>query len=123
PLIRSMATNAPAGCALVCLSSPLPILPDGAEQAQVNYVHDGGNLLWLADPGRADLGLAPLAGQLGIQKLPGVLVDGQGAALGQSDPRRIAIGQYPPQAITKGFTRNTLFPGVAAWARSSLGDW
>src|SRR5699024_577426 len=61
PLNFAQVPTVPAGTSLVVLASPLTVLPDGAVQALVDYVHDGGNLLWLADPGRADLGLAPLA--------------------------------------------------------------
>ena len=49
--------------------------------------------------------------------LPGVLVDGSGAALGLHDPRMIALGDYPAQAITRGFTLTTLFPQVSALAQ------
>ncbi len=123
PLDFAQVPQVPGGTSLVVLASPLTALPAGATKALAGYVRSGGNLLWLADPDRDDLGLAPLADALGIQKLPGVLVDGQGTALGLSDPRVVAVGRYPAQAITDGFTLATLFPQVAALARASMGTW
>lgn len=113
----------PQGTRLVVLASPRARLPAGAVKALVTYVRDGGNLLWLAEPDAEPLGLQPLADALGIRKLPGVLVDGQGGALGLSDPRVVAVGDYPPHAITQGFTMTTLFPRVAALARTAMGPW
>lgn len=123
PLDFAQVPQVPQGTRLVVLASPLHALPEGAVRALVDYVHGGGNLLWLAEPDAGDLGLGPLADALGIQILPGVLVDGQGSALGLSDPRLLATRQYPPQAVTQGFTLTTLFPQVAALARATLGRW
>lgn len=123
PLNFAQVSQVPEGTRLVVLASPLTALPAGAVKALVDYVQSGGNLLWLADPGASDLGLTPLADALGVQKLPGVLVDGQGTALGLSDPRVVAVGLYPPQAITQGFTLTTLFPQVAALAQIRMGIW
>jgi len=105
------------------LASPSLALPPGAVQALVGYLQNGGNLLWLTEPSNDDLGLNPLATALGIRVLPGVLVDGSGTALGLHDPRLIALGDYPPQAITRGFTLTTLFPQVSALAQVTQGGW
>jgi ABC-type uncharacterized transport system involved in gliding motility auxiliary subunit len=50
-------------------------------------------------------------------------VDGSGSALGLQDPRLLALGDYPIQAITRGFTLTTLFPQVSALAQVSQTDW
>ncbi|HEY1589793.1 MAG TPA: GldG family protein, partial [Rhodanobacter sp.] len=123
PLNFTQATEVPQHTDLVVLASPALALPAGAVQALVRYVQGGGNLLWLTEPGNDDLGLAPLATALGVHVLPGVLVDGSGAALGLHDPRLIALGDYPPQAITRGFTLTTLFPQVSALAQVSQAGW
>jgi ABC-type uncharacterized transport system involved in gliding motility auxiliary subunit len=108
---------------LVVLASPVADVPPGAVKALVDYVQGGGNLLWLTEPSADPSVLAPLADALGVQVLPGVLVDGQGAALGLHDPRMVAVGQYPPHAITRGFARTTLFPEVAALAQATTTQW
>ena len=123
PLSFAQAAAVPQGTDLVVLASPTVALPAGAVQALVAYVQDGGNLLWLRDPANGDLGLDPLAKTLGVQVLPGVLVDGSGAALGLDDPRLLAVAQYPPNPITRGFQLATRFPQVAALARTGAGGW
>ncbi|MBD8874333.1 GldG family protein [Rhodanobacter sp. DHB23] len=123
PLSFAQAAAVPQGTDLVVLASPTSDLPAGAAQALVGYVQDGGNLLWLRDPANDDLGLKPLADALGVQVLPGVLVDGSGAALGLDDPRLLAVAQYPANPVTLGFQLATRFPQVAALARTGAGGW
>lgn len=130
PLNFAQVSAVPQHTDLVVLASPTVPLPPGGVQALVNYVRDGGNLLWLTEPRAAgapladDLGLQPLADALGISVLPGVLSDASGAALGLANPHMIALGDYPAQAITRGFTLTTLFPEVAALAPATgSSDW
>ena len=123
PLNVAQVTAVPQHTDLVVLASPSLALPPGAVQALVAYVQNGGNLLWLTEPTNDDLGLKPLAAALGVHVLPGVLVDGSGAALGLHDPRMITLGDYPPHSITRGFTLTTLYPQVSALALVSQSDW
>ena len=123
PLNFAQVTAVPQHTDLVVLASPELALPDGAVKALTDYVSNGGNLLWLSEPTNDDLHLAPLADALGIRILPGVLVDGQGAALGLKDPRMLALGDYPQHAITRGFQLTTLFPQVSALAMAARTDW
>jgi len=123
PLNFSQVTAVPQGTDLVVLASPALPLPTGAVKALTDYLAGGGNLLWLTEPNPADPALKPLADALGIRVLPGVLVDGAGAALGLKDPRMIAVGAYPPQAITRGFALTTLFPQAAALAEADGSQW
>ncbi|MEI7036792.1 GldG family protein [Fulvimonas yonginensis] len=123
PLNFAQVTAVPEHTDLVVLASPtLPLAP-GAVRALVDYLGNGGNLLWLTEPADSDLNLEPLADALGLRVLPGVLVDGGGAALGLKDPRLIALGAYPAHAITRGFVLTTLFPQVAALAQVNRNDW
>ncbi|WP_266169258.1 GldG family protein [Dyella subtropica] len=123
PLNFSQVTAVPQHTDLVVLASPTLALPPGAVKALTDYVANGGNLLWLTEPANEDLGLQPLADALGVRVLPGVLVDGQGTALGLQDPRLIALGSYPIHAITRGFTLTTLFPQVSALAQVNRSGW
>jgi len=123
PLNFAQVSAVPEHTDLVVLASPTLALPPGAAQALVGYVQNGGNLLWLTEPANDDLGLKPLADALGVHVLPGVLVDGGGTALGLHDPRMIALGDYPPQAITQGFTLTTLFPQASALAQVAQAGW
>ncbi|MGN2253981.1 GldG family protein [Frateuria sp. GZRe12] len=123
PLNFAQVTAVPRHTDLVVLASPSLPLEAGAVRALVDYLANGGNLLWLTEPANSDLNLAPLADALGLRVLPGVLVDGGGAALGLKDPRLIALGAYPPHAITRGFLLTTLFPQVAPLAQVNRNDW
>jgi ABC-type uncharacterized transport system involved in gliding motility auxiliary subunit len=123
PLNFSQVSAVPEHTDLVVLASPTVALPPGAVQALADYLQRGGNLLWLTEPANDTLGLDPLASALGVHVLPGVLVDGSGAALGLHDPRIITRGDYPAQAITRGFTFTTLFPQASALAQVSQRDW
>jgi len=123
PMNFSQVTSVPQNTDLVVLASPEMPLPAGAVKALTDYLDAGGNLLWLTEPASEDLGLRPLADALGVRVLPGVLVDGSGAALGLQDPRMVTIGDYPPHPITHGFTLTTLFPQVSALAAVSHSAW
>lgn len=77
------------------------------------YLERGGNLLWLQDPGRSN-DLDPVAIQLGIQFLPGTVVDGASRAHGVKNPTMLATDSYPQHPINVDFHSVTLFPGNAA---------
>ena len=123
PLNFAQVNAVPEHTDLVVLASPTVPLAPGAVKALVGYVQSGGNLLWLTEPASSNLGLQPLAAVLGVRVLPGVLVDGSGTALGLHDPRMLALGSYPPQAITRGFQLTTLFPQVSALAQVAQSPW
>ena len=123
PLNLAEAAEVPRNADLVVLASPQAALLPGGVKKLEDYVAAGGNLLWLAEPGADDLGLAPLARMLGVRRLPGTLVDPQGAAVGVRDPRAIVATRYPAQAITDGFRVNTLFPRVAVLASVPESGW
>ena len=124
-LSLNLAQNAtiPGNTDLVVLASPQAELSPQAVKALTDWLARGGNFLWLTEPGNDDLGLSPLGQALGVRVLPGVLVDGAGARLGIGDPRMVVANDYPPQAITRGFQVNTLFPQTAALAAASGAPW
>ncbi|SEP00918.1 ABC-type uncharacterized transport system involved in gliding motility, auxiliary component [Luteibacter sp. UNC138MFCol5.1] len=123
PLNFSQTRGVPEHTDLVVLASPVAALPAQSVTALVDYVRDGGNLLWLTEPANDDLGTGALADVLGVRVLPGVLVDGQGSTLNVNDPRLVVVGDYPFHAITRAFRETTLFPQVAALAQVSDHDW
>ncbi len=123
PLNLAETAQVPRNADLVVLASPqAALLPDAVKKLK-DYVADGGNLLWLTEPGADDLGLAPLAQMLGIRRLSGTLFDEQGAVAGVRDPRMIVVTRYPAQTITDGFQVNTLFSQAAALASLPGAQW
>jgi ABC-type uncharacterized transport system involved in gliding motility auxiliary subunit len=122
PLNLAEAAEVPRNANLVVLASPQAALLPASVQKLQDYVANGGNLLWLTEPGNDDLGLAPLAQALGIKRLPGQVFDAQ-SANATGDPRRLVASHYPPQAITDGFDINTVFPHTAALAALPGAQW
>ena len=122
PLDLAEAAEVPRNTDLVVLASPQATLLPSAVQKLEDYVANGGNLLWLTEPGADDLGLAPLAQALGIKRLPGMLLDAQSTS-GVGDPRVLVAARYPTQTLTDDFNINTLFPRVAALAALSGAAW
>jgi len=103
----------PDNTSVLVIAGPKTNLLPGEVTLIQNYVNAGGNLLWLADPGELH-GLAPLAQQLGIKFLPGVVVDASTQLFGIADPTFALVAEYPPHAITTQFQNVTMFPASAA---------
>ena len=79
------------------------------------YIERGGNVLWLAEPGKMN-GLESLAETLNLRLVPGIIIDYVGQLLGSNDPT-IAIASnvnYSAHASLEEFDLTTLFPTVAA---------
>jgi ABC-type uncharacterized transport system involved in gliding motility auxiliary subunit len=110
----NLAENAiPNNTNLLVIAGPRVNLLPG-EVAQIrDYVTSGGNLLWLGEPGKM-AGLEPLAEQLGIAFLPGVVVDATTQAFGINDPSFAIVTSYPNHAVTRDFKSITVFPEAAA---------
>ena len=72
------------------------------------FIRNGGNLLWLQEPGNL-FNLEPLAKQLNIKFIKGVIVDPTTQMLGI--PATSALAEsYAPHAITENFKLGTVFP-------------
>ena len=72
------------------------------------FIRNGGNLLWLQEPGNL-FNLEPLAEQLNIKFIKGVIVDPTTQMLGI--PATSALAEsYSPHTITKDFKLGTVFP-------------
>ena len=109
----AVTPSIPDNTDLVVVAGPQVNLLPGEVTLIGEFVKKGGNLLWLAEPG--DLkGLAPLAQQLGLKLLPGTVVDASTQLFGIDDPTFALVAEYPPHAITRGFSTMTLFPAAAA---------
>jgi len=78
-----------------------------------DYLSTGGNLLWLAEPSENPPLLA-LAEYLGIQFIPGTLIDPNTELLGIVDPQFTLITDYANHPITQATSSVTLFPKAVA---------
>jgi len=114
------AMQVPDNTSLLIIADPRNELLAGEVQAIQDFIDNHGNVLWLLEPGSLK-GMEPIAEQLGIEALPGVLVDLESQQLG--DPRFIVLPDYPSHAITQNFTVGTLFAAVRGLEFSGDSEW
>ncbi len=107
--------------ALVIAGPQLPLAP-GEIKTLLEYVQQGGNLLWLLEP-NDPAGLQALAALLGITVWPGVVVDADTSRLGIQNPTFIPIVDYGPHPITAPLRAPVLLPGAAAMALQPPAGW
>lgn len=110
-LIRTPAI--PENISALVIAAPRKHLLEGEVKLIRDYVAHGGNLLWLQDPGKDLQGLKPLAADLGLHFIDGVVVDANKdlrALLGAEHPAIIPVVDYPRHAVTRDIEAATLFP-------------
>lgn len=107
---------------MLVIAAPRVSLLPGEVHILNNYLKQGGNLLWLAEPGSPP-GLEPLAEALGVEFLPGVVVDATTQLFGIENPAFAIIPGYPMHPITREMTSLTLFPQAAALEVESPDPW
>lgn len=112
----------PSNTNLLVIAGPrVALLPGEVEKLQ-RYTEQGGNLLWLAEPGNLQ-GLQPLAEQLDIDLLPGVVVDAATEMFGIDNPTFVVVTGYPRHDITSEMTAVTVYPEAAALDINDNGNW
>lgn len=86
------------------------------------YLRRGGNLLWLADPGPM-FGLESIAEQLGMEFVPGVVVDPTTQLFQINDPTFAIVGDYGRHPVTQDFNVVTIFPRAIGLNFEAQDDW
>lgn len=99
----------PQADAIVIASPQVNFLP-GEVSLIIDYIKQGGNLLWVQEPGKSMYGLKPLADFLGTSFYPGTIVDPTTQMMNVKDPSFALITSYPQHAITHDFQYMTVFP-------------
>lgn len=100
----------PDNTAALVIASPTQDWLPGEVSLVRDYLNNGGNLLWLADPEQT-ASLAPLSEMLGIEFIPGTVLDPNSLRLGLEDPRFVLISDYANHPV-----------GVATASVSLLAD-
>ncbi|MEM7469088.1 MAG: GldG family protein, partial [Pseudomonadota bacterium] len=77
------------------------------------YISRGGNLLWLSDP-EEPVEMKALADILGVEKLPGTLIDPSSLANGLDNPALLLTTKYADHPATKGFNLTSLLVYASA---------
>jgi len=110
----------PKNASMLLLAAPRTSMQDPEIQILLDYLEQGGNLLWLADgeiPGR-------LAEYLDISFLPGIVVDAAAADLGIDTPTIGVINRYPDHPLTSALRGPVLLPHARAMRHlQHTGNW
>lgn len=108
---------------LVILAAPRRSYFPG-EIASINdYVVRGGNLLWLSEvpnDAPAGPGLQLLADQLGVDTLPGRVIDNDSQALNAQSPDFVLIDRFPVHPVTARLSSPILLPQASALSVTPL---
>ena len=112
----------PSANAALVIAGPQQALPPDQVQLMLDDVARGGNLLWLLEPDDPS-GLQALAAVLGIDVLPGTVVDPDTARLGIKNPAFIPVVDYGPHPITESLRTPTLLPQAVALEVRASADW
>lgn len=115
PINLSETQTIPDNTSILVIAGPrIDYLP-GEIQIIKKYIDEGGNLLWLHEPGPL-YGLDELADQLAIKFFDGAIIDYAGQLIGINDPTiSLVTGSlYAPHPVTNGFEFTTLFPMAGA---------
>jgi len=103
----------PSKAAAIVIASPqIDYLP-GEVKIIIDYINNGGNLLWMHEPGSM-YGLEALAENFEIRFEPGTVVDPSAQLYGISSPTISIVTQYGSHPITKDFLLITVFPQAVA---------
>lgn len=122
---HSLVTNPrlPGSYDLIVLADPRrPYFP--GEIASIDeWLQRGGNLLWLQETdthGDTGAGLERFAEELGIQSLPGRVIDAASQQLVQGSPTFVVLDRFIPHPTTRQLTNPVLLPQAQAFAVTPL---
>lgn len=118
----SQTPQIPDNTSLLVIASPRVDLLPGEVDIIRQYLDQGGNLLWLTDPGQHG-GLDRIAEYLGISFLPGVIVDATTQLFGIQNPDFVLVPEYPAHPVTRELRTMTLFPHTLGLEWDRRDDW
>lgn len=132
PLSLIRSPQIPVNIRFLVIAAPNADLLPGEVNVIREYVRNGGNLLWLQEPGALH-GLAPLAQDLGIRFLEGTIVDANAElrmVLGIQHPAVVPVIDFRSHPATRDLHSQVVFPiargievvggGEAGWAVEPL---
>lgn len=124
-LLRSQSI--PDSTSFLIIASPKKDYLEGEVNVIQDYIKNGGNLLWLHEPGSLK-GLDDLEQDLGLELHEGTMLDANQALqrmLGIKHPAVIAVVDYGQSALTESLTTHTLFPFSTAIIKDEKvdSDW
>ncbi|MFQ5993612.1 MAG: GldG family protein [Acidiferrobacterales bacterium] len=111
----------PRNTAALVIAGPRADLLPGEVKLLADYVENGGNLLWLVDPGPLH-GLEPIAETLGIEFLPGVIID-PGSETITGNATAVVVTRYGAHSTVKSLRNVTLFPKAVGLRVVNPEEW
>jgi ABC-type uncharacterized transport system involved in gliding motility auxiliary subunit len=119
----------PENTKLLVIAAPSNNYLAGEIEHLETYIKNGGNLLWLADPGKL-YGLDKIASSFGLQLQDGIIIDNNPElrqTLNIQHPGIIPVTEYHPHIITNTIRYNTLLPltrGISPLTNEdSINNW
>jgi ABC-type uncharacterized transport system involved in gliding motility auxiliary subunit len=112
----------PSDTAVLVIAGPQIDYLSGEVDLIRAYLAQGGNLLWIHDPGSL-YNLDALAADLHIHFVEGVIVDPTTQLLGISDPSFALVTRYTDHPITHDFGFMTLFPRASGIQFIGQEEW
>lgn len=113
----------PENTAALIIASPETPWLEGEIDIIQDYISQGGNVLWLADP-NTHHHLSPVAEQLDIEFISGTVIDPNAELLGINDAQFCLINDYANHPIGQATTSVTIYPkAVAIEPSSNDSEW
>ena len=103
----------PDNTSVVVIASPRIAYLPGELALVTDYVENGGNLLWFSEPDEPPE-LKALAAAIGVERIPGTVVDPLTQALGIDNPAMAVVTAYGTHASVADFDVLCIFPYAAA---------
>lgn len=101
---------------LVIADPRRPYFP-GEIAGLLEYINDGGNLLWVTETNldkQTGSGLTALGLELGIEPLPGIIIDTASQAANTGSPSFVVLNSFAKHPVTQGLTSPILLPQAKA---------
>lgn len=112
----------PRNTSLLIIAGPRIAYLPGELQLIQQYLSQGGNLLWLTDPGEQH-NLPELFAETGLEILPGTVVDANASKLGLDNPAIAVVTRFPDHPATAHLDQVTLYPFAAALKSKTTESW
>ncbi len=124
PINLSEIQSVPDNTRILVIAGPRVEYLPGEVESILEYVRNGGNLLWLHDPGPL-YGLDAIAAELSILFYDGAVIDYAGQLIGINDPTiaLVTSSLYPPHPATDQFDFTTLYPLAGAIKMFESESW
>ena len=119
-------TVIPDNISVLVIAAPQSALLEGEENVVLEFIENGGNLLWLSDPVNESPPLSKLANKLGLSWISGTIIDANQklrSILGIKHPAVVPVVEYQQHDITRNLKNQTLFPFAAGIAIKTPENW